>query len=86
MHAVKEVEPLAPLGPLPSHVVDPEDHVLDVELHLHHGDDDYVNIEGDYQNQNSWNVVRGCVCASILIKTEFAAAGRKGILKICGSL
>ena len=47
MDTVKEVEPLAPLRPLPAHVVDPEDHVLDVELHLHHGEDDHVNTEGE---------------------------------------
>ena len=34
MHAVKEVEPFAPLGTLSSNIVDPEDHVLDVEFHL----------------------------------------------------
>ena len=47
MDTVKEVEPLAPLRPLPAHVVDPEDHVLDVELHLHHGEDDHVDSEGE---------------------------------------
>ena len=49
MHAVKEVEPFAPLRPLASHVVDAEDHVLDVELHLHHGKGDCANDEVQQQ-------------------------------------
>ena len=34
MNAVKKVKPLAPLRALTSNIVDPEYHVLDVELHL----------------------------------------------------
>ena len=34
MNAVEKVKPLAPLRALTSNIVDPEYHVLDVELHL----------------------------------------------------
>ena len=35
MNAVEKVKPLAPLRALTSNIVDPEYHVLDVELHLY---------------------------------------------------
>ena len=50
MDTVKEVKPFAPLRALTSHIVDPENHVLDVEFHLKY----VLNVE----NTNvHWDVI-----------------------------